>query len=187
MKGIVTNLDFERLQDEAFEDWVRGLPRARGVMKFADPVRREGIEYRVVRANITIFYEPVSFADPWAVRAHPSLDGGTISNFPAWPFDADERQRPTVGMKLTREQETPIGEELAEPVPRGGVRQVIGYLRSLVDTMMAAHDRLYVDQHDFDQRTIGIDTLGVGTTEFDLSAERPWSSSSRAAPPRRSS
>ncbi len=38
--------------------------------------------------------------------------------------------------------------------------------------MMAAHDRLYVEQHDFDRRTIGIDTLGVGTTEFDLSPER---------------
>ena len=38
--------------------------------------------------------------------------------------------------------------------------------------MMAAHDRLYVEQHDFEERTIGIDTLGVGTTEFDLSPER---------------
>ncbi len=27
-------------------------------------------------------------------------------------------------------------------------------------------------QNDFDRRTIGIDTLGVGTTEVDLSPER---------------
>jgi NTE family protein len=36
---------------------------------------------------------------------------------------------------------------------------------------MAAHDRLYIEESDFD-RTIAIDTLGVGTTEFDLSEER---------------
>jgi NTE family protein len=36
---------------------------------------------------------------------------------------------------------------------------------------MAAHDRLYIEDHDFD-RTIAIDTLGVGTTEFDLSPRR---------------
>ena len=59
-----------------------------------------------------------------------------------------------------------------ETVPAGGVTRVISYLRNLVDTMMAAHDRLYVEQNDFDKRTIGIDTLGVGTTEFDLSTER---------------
>ena len=48
---------------------------------------------------------------------------------------------------------------------------MIGYLRSLVDTMMAAHDRLHIEDHDFD-RTIAMDTVGLGTTEFDLSPER---------------
>lgn len=37
--------------------------------------------------------------------------------------------------------------------------------------MMEAHDRLYLEEHDF-ARTIAIDTLGVRTTEFDLSAEK---------------
>ena len=36
---------------------------------------------------------------------------------------------------------------------------------------MAAHDRLYLENADY-ARTIDIDTLGVGTTEFDLSQER---------------
>ena len=36
---------------------------------------------------------------------------------------------------------------------------------------MAAHDRLYIEESDFD-RTITIDTLGVRTTEFDISEER---------------
>ena len=41
----------------------------------------------------------------------------------------------------------------------------------MVHTMMEAHDRLYVEQEHW-ARTIGIPTLGVGTTEFDLSPER---------------
>lgn len=129
---------------------------------------------RAVRMSmsIPIFFEPVRFTNERTNQEHLIVDGGMLSNFPVWLFDAEEPQWRTIGMKLTRKPEAPIGEELSEPVPRGGVTQVIGYLRSLVDTMMAAHDRLYVEQHDFDERTIGIDTLGVGTTEFDLSPER---------------
>jgi NTE family protein len=37
--------------------------------------------------------------------------------------------------------------------------------------MMEAHDRFYLEESDFD-RTIAIDALGVGTTEFDLPRER---------------
>ena len=40
-----------------------------------------------------------------------------------------------------------------------------------METMMEAHDRFYLEQTDFD-RTIAIDPMGVGTTEFDLSGER---------------
>ena len=45
------------------------------------------------------------------------------------------------------------------------------YARSLVETMMEAHDRFYLEATDF-HRTIAIDPLGVRTTEFDLSRER---------------
>jgi hypothetical protein len=62
-----------------------------------------------------------------------------LSNFPVWLFDAEELQWPTFGLKLVQRPEVPIGEQLPQPVPRGGVSQVIHYLRSLVDTMMAAH------------------------------------------------
>jgi NTE family protein len=37
--------------------------------------------------------------------------------------------------------------------------------------MMAAHDRLYIEESDFD-RTIAIDTLGLDTTEFDRLEEQ---------------
>ena len=54
---------------------------------------------------------------------------------------------------------------------RGGMFKFVDYARSLVETMMEAHDRFYLEESDFD-RTITIDALGVGTTEFDLPKER---------------
>src|SRR5918997_1197117 len=109
-----------------------------------------------------------------------------LSNFPVWLFDAEEPLWPTFGLKLVEKPRAPIGDQLRQETPRSGVLSVIDYLRSLVDTMMAAHDRLYIEESDFD-RTIAIETLGVGTTEFDLSEERAMGCSDRDVPPRRSS
>ncbi|MDQ4128258.1 MAG: patatin-like phospholipase family protein [Actinomycetota bacterium] len=148
------------------------LPRDAPKLGIEDPDDIDVAQAVRMSMSIPIFFEPVRFTNRRTDEEHLIVDGGMLSNFPVWLFDAEEPQWPTIGMKLVQKPKSPIGEELAEPVPRGGVRQVIGYLRSLVDTMMAAHDRLYVEQHEFDRRTIGIDTLGVGTTEFDLSTER---------------
>ena len=67
---------------------------------------------------------------------------------------------------------TPITERLPapEPAPRGA-RGLISLLSGMLHTMMEAHDRLYVEKAEF-ARTIPIPTLGVGTTEFDLSRDR---------------
>jgi hypothetical protein len=41
---------------------------------------------------------------------------------------------------------------------------------SLVETMMEVHDRSYVEQQKFN-KTIAIDTKGVGTTEANISSD----------------
>ena len=124
--------------------------------------------------SIPVYFEPVRHQNPKTNREHLIVDGGMLSNFPVWLFDAEAPQWPTFGLKLVqKDPKASLAAELPQPVaPRGGVSQVVGYLRSLVDTMMAAHDRLYIEEHDFEERTIAIDTLGVGTTEFDLSRQR---------------
>ncbi len=122
--------------------------------------------------SIPIFFEPVTFTNAQTGREHLIVDGGMLSNFPVWLFDAEEPLWPTFGLKLVeKDPRAPVGGQLHQERPRGGVLSVIDYLRSLVDTMMAAHDRLYIEEHDF-ERTIAINTLGVRTTEFDLSEER---------------
>ena len=147
------------------------LPRDAPKLGIEDPDDIDVAHAVRMSMSIPVFFEPVRFPNPGTREEHLIVDGGMLSNFPVWLFDAEVPQWPTFGLKLTQEQKIPLGEQLPQPAPRGGVTQVIGYLRSLVDTMMAAHDRLYIEDNEFD-RTIAIDTLGVGTTEFDLSQER---------------
>jgi NTE family protein len=118
--------------------------------------------------SIPVFFEPVSFTNPKTGREHLIVDGGMLSNFPLWLFDAEEPLWPTIGVKFIEEDPRA---PLAPLGSRGGVLKFVDYARSLVETMMEAHDRFYLEESDFD-RTIAIDALGVGTTEFDLPRER---------------
>jgi NTE family protein len=150
------------------------LPRDAPRLGIEDPDDIEVALAVRMSMSIPIFFEPVRFLNRETGGEHLIVDGGMLSNFPVWLFDSEAPQWPTFGLKLAqKDPRAPLAAELAQPVaPRGGVSQVVGYLRSLVDTMMAAHDRLYIEEHDFEERTIAIDTLGVGTTEFDLSSQR---------------
>ena len=126
--------------------------------------------------SIPIFFEPVRFTNKRSGRVHLIVDGGMLSNFPVWLFDSDEPLWPTIGLKLvepnTRAPLSSAGPGVQTTGTRSGAgAAVYAYLRSLVDTMMEAHDRMYLEEHDF-ARTIPVDTLGVRTTEFDLSSER---------------
>ncbi len=126
--------------------------------------------------SIPLFFEPVRIEDPATNHEHVLVDGGMLSNYPVWLFDADDGtvpDCPTFGLLLVEpDPKTPISERLPRPehAPRGA-RGLIDLLSGMVHTMMEAHDRLYVEQAQF-ARTIGIPTLGVGTTEFGIARDR---------------
>jgi NTE family protein len=126
--------------------------------------------------SIPIFFEPVRFENPETGRTHVIVDGGMLSNFPVWLFDCDDGEAPewaTFGLLLVEPKpQTPIGARLPKAKMDGrGPGAVIDYVKALAQTMMEAHDRMYVEQANY-ARTIPIPTLGVGTTEFDLPRER---------------
>ena len=126
--------------------------------------------------SIPIFFEPVRFENAQSGRTHVIVDGGMLSNYPVWLFDCEDGEAPewpTFGMLLVEPKPTvPIGARLPAPRMAGrGPGAVIDYVKSLAQTMMEAHDRLYVEQANY-ARTIPIPTLGVGTTEFELPRER---------------
>jgi len=120
--------------------------------------------------SIPIFFEPVVHQDTSDGREHVIVDGGMLSNYPVWLFDSQGKapRWPTFGLKLVEpDPKVQIGERLSSPGGEG----IVHYIRSLADTMMEAHDRLYVERANF-ARTIPIGTLGVGTTEFGITPDR---------------
>lgn len=126
--------------------------------------------------SIPVFFEPIRFENPKTGETHVIVDGGMLSNYPVWLFDCDDGTPPdwpTFGMLLVEPQpRVPVGARLPKPKLAGsGTGAVLDYVKALAQTMMEAHDRMYVEQASY-VRTIPIPTLGVGTTEFDLSKER---------------
>lgn len=124
--------------------------------------------------SIPIFFEPVVHENPITHEEHLIVDGGMLSNFPVWLFDSEGRDPrwPTFGLLLVEpDTKKPIGHRL--PGGEHGVERgsLVDYVKSLASTVLEAHDRMYVEKATF-ARTIPIPTLGVGTTEFDITRER---------------
>ena len=115
--------------------------------------------------SIPFFYEPVTLKNMKTNQTSYIVDGGLLSNFPVWLFDTkgNEPEWPTFGFKLIEPEE--------EKGVRHEVKGPISLLTALFSTMMEAHDARYIKDENF-VRTIPIQTLGVKTTEFDISRER---------------
>jgi NTE family protein len=125
--------------------------------------------------SIPIFFEPVKHKNPKTGETHVIVDGGMLSNFPVWLFDCKDREPhwPTFGLMLVEpEPKKPIGHRIAaDPGHDVERNSVVDFVKSLASTMMAAHDRMYLDQATY-ARTVPIPTLGVGTTEFEITPDR---------------
>jgi len=115
--------------------------------------------------SIPFFYEPVKLQNVTTGETSYIVDGGLLSNFPVWLFDSQgaEPEWPTFGFKLVEP-----GEDKDAP---NDIKGPVSLLAALFSTMMQAHDARYIDDAHF-VRTIPIPTLGIKTTEFDITRER---------------
>ncbi len=183
---------------DVLEQWIYDKLAKKGIYTFADlPVRK----LRIIASDISegrlivlpddlprYDIEPSTFLVSRAVRMSTSIpyffdpviikkkkkqpiyvvDGGLLSNFPLWIFDKEH----TDSERSSRSIVPSIGFQLVgrlEQVPRT-ISGPITMLYALFTTMMEAHDERYIeDQNRY--RTIKIPTLGVRTTQFDLSDE----------------
>ena len=144
------------------------LPRDAGRLGL-DPGDLEVAAAVRMSMSIPIFFKPVSQVCDG--RVHVMVDGGLLSNFPVWLFDVPAGTPPafpTLGLLLVSPgQRDPLIATPPTDAERAATRSILGYLKSLADTAMQAHDRFYVEDEDF-ARTIAIPTLGVKTTDFDI-------------------
>lgn len=150
------------------------LPRDAAALGIDDPDSLDvALAVRMSMA-IPIFFEPVRFQNPKTGRTHVIVDGGLLSNFPVWLFDVDGvPARPTFGLRLVEEEasrDAVIG-PLLKPreIPRGPLG-LVPFSYRLLETMLQAHDRLYIEQAHF-ARTIPIPTCGISAIDFQLSRQ----------------
>ncbi|ENQ3107478.1 NTE family protein [Bacillus sp. 491mf] len=123
---------------------------------------------KAVRMSSTIpfFFQPVKWKTPKWKNPCYMLDGGILSNYPIWIFDAPNIPRwPTFGFHFVKD------EIQAEPVH---YEEPISMFKGLFKTMMQAHDLRYLNT-ETRARTIKIPTGNITSTNFNLSdEEKEW-------------
>ena len=176
-KGVRTFSDVPQLQvivSDLTRKEMLVLPRDAHILGL-DPERLDVA--LAVRASISVpfVFEPLRVKEGGTGLEHVLVDGGMLSNFPVWLFDCVGRlpERATFGLMLAEpDPREPMGQQLqAEVPPRAGFRAVAAYGRSLLETMMEAHDRRSLATADH-VRTIRIPTLGVSTVDFGIGRDR---------------
>ncbi len=111
--------------------------------------------------SIPFFFEPVKLKDSYIV------DGGLLSNFPVGLFDSKGvPEWPTFGFKLVLSDQANPSQVVSYPI-----NGPISELASLFFTAMEAHDAYYLKNDKF-VRTITINSLNIGTTDFNLTADQ---------------
>jgi NTE family protein len=76
----------------------------------------------------------------------------------------------TLGFRLDSGQEIAVFRDGAEP-QHNEIKDFVGYAKALVGSIMSAQANQHLHSDDW-HRTVYIDTVGVGTTDFDIEPER---------------
>ena len=148
-----------------------------------------------VRISMSI---PLFFAAKRSIRGDVYVDGGLLDNYPIKLFDRkkyldsgnftetdyykrinsqfEEAERPissyvfnkeTLGFRLDTKAEISVFRDHAEPQHQN-VDNFFDYTWALIHSIIEAQQSSHLHNDDW-ARTVYIDTLGIGTTDFDLS------------------
>ena len=140
---------------------------------------------------------PLFFAARRSSRGDVYVDGGVLDNYPVKIFDRKKYlssnnytetkyykntntsikslDRPiskyvfnkeTLGFRLDSQEQISVFRDHAEP-PHNKIDDFFDYTWALVNTIMESQQQAHLHSDDW-ARTVYIDTLGVGTTDFDL-------------------
>ncbi len=123
---------------------------------------------------------PLFFTARRGAQGQIYVDGGVLRNFPVRLFDHGRYFGPdqpdkeminphTLGFRLDSEKEIKMFTGGKADV-RYRIRSIFSYSKALAKTIMEFQDAVHLSSDDW-KRTIYIDTLGVKTTEFDISEE----------------
>lgn len=148
-----------------------------------------------VRISMSI---PLFFSAMRSLRGDVYVDGGVLDNYPIKLFDRQKYvddathlsmpqyyqdhndglqaagiglnpygyNKETLGFRLDSAKEIAVFRDKAEPEHQR-IKDLFEYAWSLVGTLLESQESMHLHSDDW-QRTIYIDTLGVGTTDFGL-------------------
>jgi len=136
------------------------------IMILPDDLPKYGVdpmEFEIARAvrmsaGIPFFFNPLEFQ--YQEGASYVVDGGILSNFPVWIFDVDRTPRwPTFGFQL-------VGPGSSHPSL--GRTDLLSYAFDIVEAILETDQSVFMRDKD-SIRTISISTLGIKSTDFNLS------------------
>lgn len=119
-------------------------------------------------ASLPFYFRPVRLKMDAATMGHDEItctDGGMLSNYPIDIFDRQDGRSarwPTLGIKLSAKQ-------TIDDANWSDTGNSFELAKSLLSTLLTAHDRVHVDDPAVAARTIFVDTTGFSSTDFDLS------------------
>ncbi|MOA11882.1 Patatin-like phospholipase [compost metagenome] len=122
--------------------------------------------------SIPYFFDPVMLrlngqaarAKSFAEQFVYIVDGGLLSNFPLWLFDGKINGSKQLGSRIPTVGYQTVGK--TDPQPHK-IRGPFSMLQAMVTTMLSAHDEKFIEGDKF-VRTVKIPTLGIGTTQFEI-------------------
>jgi NTE family protein len=119
-----------------------------------------------ISAGYPYFFPPLKLRDAATKKEGVLVDGGVVSAYPVFLFDAPQPQRPTWGFQLFSgfSPEKPTYEAIS------GTGWPIDMLKAILDSSTSALDKLA--QAAFGNRSIAIPSGDVSTLDFALTEEQ---------------
>lgn len=180
---------------DSIEEWMNELLQKKGKTRFGDVMQNGVSRLKIIASDITkkeimvlpddlpeYGIDPMEFEIAKAVRMSISIplffkpvilrhggcksyvvDGGVLSNFPVWIFDVEGPPRwPTFGFRLV---DSPTEVCLTESP------DLVSYILDIFEAMIGEDQSRFLRDRD-SVRTISIPTLGIKSTDFDISPEK---------------
>lgn len=109
--------------------------------------------------GLPFFFEPVKIRS--GKREYVFVDGGVLSSFPLWLFEHKNKERPVLGLKLSRP---------AEEMNPHGIKNGLALFEALFNTMASVHDKHYISRRH-EKNIIFIPIKNTSSTQFQINDE----------------
>lgn len=117
-----------------------------------------------ISMSIPLFFKSVKYNNSIYV------DGGVLNNYPIRLFDDGEPNSETLGFRLDSKKEIAILRDGKNPTATK-INDIGDYVETIMKTLLEAQQNVYLGKKDWD-RTVYINTLGVGAIDFDITDEK---------------